>query len=326
MVKRVAKTNIRSQLTFRSSSNFTSIALPLSSPSADLSTLSTNVTVVTAYFNLGSFIKGDVDLFRPELYRRWMTVFSRINNPVVAYFDTDNDAAYFEIVRSKLPAHLTKIVKVSRGELWSFHLVPYINELYRQSWYPKHSPNTINADYSAAMHAKYELIRRMIIENEFRTQFVCWLDVGLFRDLVPALVTPSLPSGPPFLLSLPRGFDPETIAYSEVNPRKVELNAEEIVFRNLVWVCGCFFLGRVDVLFRWTLEYMEGVEKMLEGRWMSTDQQVIYWIYNKNLHKTQIQTYADGTSPFNSWFYLGYLAKVTGEHNSSSQYSTMENL
>lgn len=276
--------------------------------------------MVTAYFNIGSFIKGNgYDLFRPELYRHWMTIFSRINNPVVAYFDTDNDAAYFEIVRSSLPNHLTKVVRVSQSNLWSFHLVPYIKELFKQPWYPKHSPNTINAEYSAAMHAKYELIKRTIIENPFRTQFVCWLDVGLFRDLVPAIAIPSLPSGPPFQLSLPDGFDAERIAYTEVSPREVQLDAEVIVYGNLVWVCGCFFVGQVDVLFRWTLEYMEGVEKMLEQRWMSTDQQVIYWIYNENLHKTQIQTYADETHQFNSWFYLGYLSKVTSEHNSSSE-------
>jgi hypothetical protein len=41
-----------------------------------------------------------------------------------------------------------------------------------------------------------------------------------------------------------------------------------------VWIGGGFFVGRVDVIYRWTVEFLGGVEWMLQQGLSSTDQQV----------------------------------------------------
>jgi len=84
-------------------------------------------------------------------------------------------------------------------------------------------------------------------------------------------------------------------------------------------VCGCFFIGRVDVLFRWTSEFLTAVERMVAENWISSDQQVITWLMMgegkmKIQPTTQLQLYSDGgRSGVDPWFYLGYLAKKIGE-------------
>ena len=62
-----------------------------------------DVTIVTAYFNIGSFQKGGLrsQVFTTQLYRNWMKIFNRIDNPVVAYFDDVNDLEYFRDLRQK---------------------------------------------------------------------------------------------------------------------------------------------------------------------------------------------------------------------------------
>lgn len=290
-------------------SSFKNSTVPQYVPSFNLSTLTEDVTVVTAYFNLGSFVKGMSDVYGTKLYHHWMTVFARITNPVVFYVDTDNEANLFSIIRSHQPKNRTRIVRVDRKDLWSFSLVPYIEEIYNQPYFPKHHPNTVRPDYSAAMHAKYELIHRTIHRNPFQTKYISWLDIGLFRGLVPATATPSVPGGPPFHLDLPQNLGSDKIGYTEVYRRDSSLDLGQIISGNYVWICGCFFIGRVDVMFRWVVEYMSAVEQMIGEHWMSTDQQVIYWIYNKGLHSTLIQTFVSENDYYNSWFYLGYLSR-----------------
>lgn len=289
--------------------SFKNSTVPQYSPSFNLSTLTEDVTVVTAYFNLGNFVKGMSDVYGAKLYHHWMTVFGRITNPVVFYVDADNEANLFGIIRSHQPKNHTQIVRVDRKDLWSFSLVPYIEEIYNQPFFPEHHPNTVRPDYSAAMHAKYELIHRTIRKNPFRTKYISWVDIGLFRDLVRATSTPSIPGGPPFHLGLPQDLGLDKIGYTEVYRRDGSLDLGQIISGNYVWVCGCFFIGRVDVMFRWVVEYMGAVEQMIGEHWMSTDQQVIYWIYNKGLHSTLIQTFVSENDKYNSWFYLGYLSK-----------------
>ena len=277
-----------------------------------MSLLSSQVTVVTAYFNIGSFQKGDIDTYTPKHYLRWMTVFSRISNSLVVYLDTDESINYFKIVRSSLPKHLTKIIKISRENLWSFNLESRIQAVFNQPGYPWHYPNTVLALYSSVVHAKYELVQRTIRENPFRTRYMCWLDIGLFRDLVMPENNPAVPSGPLFKLHLPIGLKKNHVAYGEVKRRLHELEAFRIIYGNFEWVCGCFFIGNVEAMFRWTVEYMEGVEWLLRNKLMSTDQQVIYSLANYQLIDTRIQTYR-GDYRYNSWFVLGYLSKEAGE-------------
>lgn len=313
IIRKEVRTVIHERFSFKRQNLTKKISLLPDSPSAKLSSLLDELTVVTAYFNLGSFHKGEEDIFGPNLYHQWMTVFGRINNPLIIYVDTDDDASYFNLIRINFPRQLTRIVKVKRNDLWAFSLQPFIGEIYGQEWYPKHLPNTVRADYSCAMHAKYELMQRTIEENPFRTKYICWLDIGLFRHLTSEFSSPSVPNGPLFSLSVPVGFNSSEVAYTKIESRSEDLSLRQIIHYNSVWVCGAFFIGRVDIMFDWTVEYMDGVERMLEKHWMSTDQQVIYWIFNRLKPKTKIQTYQGVSGNFDYWFWLGYLAKEAGQ-------------
>jgi len=293
------------------------------SASVNLDALSEKeLTIVTAYFDIGSFQKGPGGrMFTPELYRKWLTVFAQIRNPVVAYFDSANHAAVMRVMREK---HLekTRIIIVDRRTLWSFReMQPRIAEIFSQQGYPWNPPNTVVSNYSAAMHAKYELMRWTIRDNPFRSTYICWLDVGLFRDLASDSVGAAVSNNKSFQLVLPPRLNSSAVAYTVVFPASLNgpVTAEQVVRLNSVWVCGCFFIGRVDVMWHWTTEYLRAVERMVSEHWMSTDQQVIYWLFlgegkTKLQPKTSIQLYKvdDGS---NEWFYLAYLAKKAGQRS-----------
>ena len=134
--------------------------------------------------------------------------------------------------------------------MWSFRLVPSIAKIFSRPHYPFHTPNTVVPHYSAAMHAKYEVMRMAMRSNPFGTRYFCWLDVGLFRDLSDAGV-----NGSRFALSLPPEFDVDSVAYTEVSGRDGNASTQQIVSTNMHWVCGCFFVGRIDVLLRLVHEY-----------------------------------------------------------------------
>jgi len=135
-------------------------------------------------------------------------------------------------------------------QMWSFGLVPSISRLFSRPNYPFHTPNTVVPLYSAAMHAKYEVLDLAIRSNPFNTRYFCWLDVGLFRDLSRTGV-----NGSRFTLVLPPHFERASVAYTEVARRRPELSVQEIVSRNMHWVCGCFFVGRIDSLQLFVKEY-----------------------------------------------------------------------
>merc|ERR1712018_755809 len=51
--------------------------------------LSNNVTIVTAFFDIGTLVKGNKDNVRsPSKYKEWMSIFRYIENPLYAYVDT----------------------------------------------------------------------------------------------------------------------------------------------------------------------------------------------------------------------------------------------
>ena len=131
--------------------------------------------------------------------------------------------------------------------MWSFGLVPEITRIFEKPGYPKHLPNTVVPTYSAAMHAKYEVLQWAIKQNPFRTRYFCWLDIGLFRSLPPG--------SPSFAMYLPPNLTTNSVAYQEVYGRVTSAKIEDIVKANMVWVCGCFFVAEATVMYRWTQEY-----------------------------------------------------------------------
>lgn len=291
-------------------------------PPVDFDTLSDEeLTIVTAYFDIGEFQKGyGGSMFTPKLYQKWLTIFAQIKNPVIAFFDNADHAALMQVLRKNYPK--TRIVVIDRRTLWSFReLQPHIAKIFSRQGYPFNPPNTVVPNYSAAMHSKYELMRWAIRDNPFRSTYICWLDVGLFRDLAYDSVASAVSGDDAFRLGVPPNLDSSKVAYSVVFPDlpHTPLSAQQVVVQNSVWVCGCFFIGRIDVMWQWTFEYLLATERMVSEEWMGTDQQVIYWLFlgegkEKLQPKTSIQLYKvdDGS---NVWFYLGYLAKKAGEHH-----------
>jgi len=282
------------------------------------------LTVVTAYFDIGEFMKGPFGpMLAASTYRRWLTVFAQIRNPVVAYFDNADHVTLMRVLRQKHPK--TRVVLVDRSSLWSFReMEPRIAEIFSRKNYPWNPPNTVVSNYSAAMHAKYELMQRTIRDNPFQTAYICWLDVGLFRDLSSGYAASAIYDNKSFQLALPPRLNSSRVAYTLVFPASPTgpRTAERIVIENSVWVCGCFFIGRVDVMWNWASEYLAAVERMVSENWMSTDQQVIYWLFlgegkTKLQPTTSLQLYRvdDGS---NEWFFLGYLAKKAGEQSRPS--------
>src|SRR6218665_3390813 len=281
-----------------------------SSSSSRNYSLADRLTVVTGYFNLGSFKKDSRRNFTNAIYRKWMTVFASIYNPVVVFGDTDSDLKFFAKVRSCLPSNLTKLIKVKRNETWAFSLEDRISSIFKQPGYPRHHPNTVNPAYSMCMHAKYELLAIAIRDNPFKTKYFCWLDIGLFRKLTSptSINNPANPFTPMFRLELPFNFSTDSVAYTQVCPRNSVLNLSQIINDNKVWLCGCYFVGEESILMHWTKEYRRATMSMLDSNLMSTDQQVTYYMFNELKPTTKIQTYM-GDNRFGAWFHLGYISR-----------------
>ena len=117
--------------------------------------LADNITLVTAYINIGSFVNDNYRVrYEPAMYHKWMTVFSRIENPVVAYMTDDTDIDIFKSIRANISSAPTEIIKISTDALWAFLLKDDIQQIFDDPAYPKHSPNTFSADYVSVMHSK----------------------------------------------------------------------------------------------------------------------------------------------------------------------------
>ena len=280
--------------------------IPTFVPQMNLQDLRDDVTIVTAYFNLGTFQKGELAFrkFSPSLYRTWMKIFGKIRNPVVAYFD-DDTSVYFEKLRAVggLTSNLTRVTRIEREKLWSFTLRDNISRIYQTPDYPVHHPNTVIPEYACAMHAKYELMYQTLMLNPFRTKHFAWLDIGLFRDLNEAETQF-------FQINPPPDFDENAIAYTDVWRAFRRNISDDIIFKaNLVWVCGCFFIGKIDVMFQWVIEYMQFTENFIRNGLMNSDQQVIFAMFSNYSPKSKIQTYFRHNSSYDEYFYLGYKCK-----------------
>jgi len=236
----------------------------------------------------------------------------------VAYFDNPDDAALMRVLRQNHPR--TRIVVIERRTLWCFReMHPRIAKIFSQKNYPRHPPNTIKSNYSASVNSKYELMRWTIRDNPFRTAYIAWLDVGLFRSLATHNVSSAVNNSKYFRLSVPPDLNSSAVGYTLMYPSSFRptLTAEAVVKGNVDWVSGAFFIGRVEVMWRWTTEFLTAVRQMVSEKWISADQQTITWLMIgegklKIKPKTNLQLYRpNGLS--DPWFYIGYLAKKIGE-------------
>ncbi|KAL8578255.1 hypothetical protein ACOMHN_005646 [Nucella lapillus] len=244
---------------------------------------------------------GSEGRYTPNLYKRWMWSFGWIDNPLIVFTDSKDTAAHFRKLRARYPPSRTTIFVLDRKELWAFQLEDEIKKIYSQHGYPRYPPNTINALYSCAMHAKFELVQKVLRERLYQTRFVAWLDIGLFREESSKNRT--------IHLTAPTDFQRTRVAYSQVD-KFITMTPQDVIRRNRVWVGGASFLATPEVAYVYCSEYRRAVRKLLDMKWMSTDQQVIYSMFQPSFNfkrRFKLQPYKRHIG--NIWFSMGYLMK-----------------
>jgi hypothetical protein len=264
---------------------------------------SEDITIVTAYFDLGSFQKGDKKprTFTKEMYQKRLEEYQRLMNNLVAFFDDRRIYDNFKKIRAGRMKN-TKLFLINRNErLRSFQMLGNVREVLSSEGYPQFSPDTVFPEYGCAMNAKYELVQWATNSNYFNTTYFAWFDGGFFQNQTDNL---------PFTLATPPGFDPSKVAYGQMLPRNSDLSPRQIFLTNQYWVCGCVFLARRDVMQRWTKLYRSYAEVFLQQGLASTDEQVLYAMFSSRIKKSPIRIQIYWERPaVNKWSVLGYAMK-----------------
>lgn len=264
-----------------------------------------NVTIVTAYWNLGTFQKGVGGLkFSTNTYFKWASTFKYLVNPLVVYTDCNEFKELMETLRSDR-LNNTMIYLLNRTELWPFQLVTQMKSVLDQPGYPKYYPNTVIPEYPAAQHSKYAVVAETIRKGVFANPYFAWVDIGYFRDVVERKVD--------FTLDIPPGFDPGKISVNRVEGLSMNIDPFTIFRKNIVWVGGGIFLGKGEALLQFEQLYHRAVKYFLDQQLVNSDQQVLYSMYSKKGREAlkpniELQLYIPKGSG-NPWFYLGYLCR-----------------
>lgn len=264
-----------------------------------------NVTIVTAYWNLGTFQKGVGGLkFSTNTYFKWASTFKYLVNPLVVYTDCKEFKELMETLRSDR-LNNTMIYLLNRTELWPFQLVTQMKSVLDQPGYPKYYPNTVIPEYPAAQHSKYAVVAETIRKGVFANPYFAWVDIGYFRDVVERKVD--------FTLHIPPGFDPGKISVNRVEGLSMNIDPFTIFRKNIVWVGGGIFLGKGEALLQFEQLYHRAVKYFLDQQLVNSDQQVLYSMYSKKGREAlkpniELQLYIPKGSG-NPWFYLGYLCR-----------------
>nr|XP_022340728.1 uncharacterized protein LOC111135128 isoform X2 [Crassostrea virginica] len=279
---------------------------------------STEITIVTAYWNLGTFRKGSNQLFTKNTYLTWTKSFKYLMNPLLIYTDCEEFRDTMQKLRSEGNlTYETEIFFIDRTKLWPFALVDQIQNVYRQPGYPAHYPNTVIPAYAAAQHAKYAVVADAVKKNIYNTSYYAWLDVGYFRDLIR--------SDEFFELKRPPDFDPSRLAVNLVSRQNMATKPYSIFRYNIVWVGGGLFIGAKDIVTKFERLYYKAVLYFLDQKLMNSDQQVLFSMYSKEGRKAlrpdiELQLYIP-KGHGNPWFYLGYLCRKTVQRNNETEFS-----
>ena len=265
-----------------------------------------NLTIVTAYFDIGKFGKGSPNnVWSVKTYLEFARSFKYLLNPVVIYTDSQNFFNLMQTLRANL-TNITKMFLIDKNSSWAFQRKGQIENIYATKGYPKHYPNTVVAEYSCAQHAKYDVVARAATRNYFQTDYFAWLDVGLFRA--------EGNQRKYFVLQKPPDFNSSRIAVNLVHTVNMNTDMSSIFRRNLVWVCGCIFVGRREIIIKYTEQYKRAVDYFLSQKLMNTDQQVLYAMFSESGKREikpeiDVQLYKQGVPTYNMWFALGYVMR-----------------
>ncbi|XP_052104119.1 uncharacterized protein LOC127737454 [Mytilus californianus] len=264
------------------------------------------LTLITAYFNIGSFKKGPQLIYSQSSYYDWMKSFQSVNNSVILYTDAISLSVQFKLYRAHFPKHMTKVFIVNQRSLWAFQLKSRIEEIYSQPGYPIYYPNVGEPAYSCVMHAKYELMEQVIKEKLFKTKYIAWIDIGYFRRTKPGC----------FKMEPPKDIRDDHILFSQVDFFKYHLTMTEIIYKSSLFIAGGFFIGRPDNLLLFIEDYKLAVESLLDMNVMNSDQQVLFILYSSKLPfnpRIPIQTFFNPISlkkgRKDRWHFLGKLCQ-----------------
>lgn len=92
------------------------------------------------------------------------------------------------------------------------------------------------------MSAKFDVLKRSIVSDFFKTPYFAWMDIGLFRKM------DSQDQGW-FKLVPPEKFNPERIGMSQVWPQDPQLPLERIMKEKAVWVSGGMIVATKEVCY-----------------------------------------------------------------------------
>lgn len=258
------------------------------------------VTVVTAYFDIGTFQKGGGNLyFTKDTYLNWASAFKYLRNPLVVFTDSKDFKQTILLLRNEtLP--ITRIVDIDKNDSWAFQYKNQIEQIFKSDGYPKHYPNTVIPEYACAQFAKYDVTARAASENSFRTKYTMWLDVGYFRNRKSKI---------PFRLTKPSAFNNTFIAMTQVYLNMAMDKKPEDIFKgNIVWVGGGLFFGTTDRVIQYAKQFKKAVEYFLSKSVINTDQQVIYSMFTTHGRiqlKPEIELQLYSSDSGGDWFYLG---------------------
>ncbi|XP_055871297.1 uncharacterized protein LOC106073776 [Biomphalaria glabrata] len=280
------------------------------------------VTIITLYVPLGKFQKGGGgNFYTNDKYRGWMQTFGWLSNKLVAFLTDDDTYNYFKQIRSHLPPERTVLIRVNRSELSSFKDYDRVNQIYSKPDYPKHHPNTVNANYSLTMNAKYEVLQMAMDLGHVNTTYIAWLDIGCLRNMLEEKIRPK---NNIFTLEVPLDFEDGKVAFTEVGGRDGlrNLSPWEYIQQNQVWVAGSYFIAKKTVMLKFIRSYQKAVQVLLKDNMASTDQQVIGSMYSPQMIKDQeveIKTYRCSNGQYGlyssdiQYFCLAYVCKEAAE-------------
>ena len=295
--------------------DFSEILLPKSSelvnPWFDDLNGNESMTIATAYWDLGSFRKGHNYTFTKQMYLDWMKSFAYMTNPLVVFTDSPDFLSITKKYRARFHEKTRIFFVKNRKILWPFSLIQEIHSIYSQPGYPKHHPNTVIPEYSAAQHVKYVVLAQTAKEKYFNTPFYAWLDVGYFRDITK--------NNAYYRLEPPNNFDKTRIAFNKVYNVRMTTPPKRIFRGNKVWVGGGLAFGTAEVIAKFEEMYHKAFLYFLEEKLMNTDQQVLFSLYSDIGRRTlnpevELQIYNPRGSG-NPWFYLGFLCLKKLENN-----------
>lgn len=257
-----------------------------------------DVTVVTAFFDIGNFSKRVSHRRNRDTYFEWMKKFRYIDNNVVFFADSEEVIKQMTQVR-KMCLERTKIIRVNRSEMWPFKNFEKIQHIFRSSVYTNFTP--IYPIYICVTHAKYYVMKIATEQDFFHTKYIMWLDIGYFRKYR------SLRN---FYLAKPTGFDDTKIAMTQVFPNKTfDVSPRKILQSKNVIASGATFFGERFQMMKFVTGFKRAVDYFMKLNLANTDEQVIYAMFSKEAKRflkpeVQLQLYKANTE--RNWLYIGY--------------------